>query len=193
MENSLVSITGSGDRLMVASPYNASFVRRARTLGGKFVDRVWTFDARDEARVRALCHEVYGTDGVESDLCTVRVMFECGLARLCAPIAIGGRTVARATGRDSGATLGDDVVVLEGGFTSGGSYKNWKTLVLDGTSVLIRNFPRQVALKKIAAGETGISIEDEGAMVDREALTAEKIRLDARIAEIDRLLQAGCV
>src|SRR5262245_11840076 len=54
-------------RIAVSSPYHPRFPARARSLGGIWdaARRVWVFDAADHDRVRALCREVYGPDGLE--------------------------------------------------------------------------------------------------------------------------------
>ncbi len=55
-------------RIAVSSPYHPNFPARARSLGGIWnaARRVWVFDAADHDRVRLLCREIYGTDGVEN-------------------------------------------------------------------------------------------------------------------------------
>jgi DNA repair protein RadC len=55
-------------RIAVSSPYHPNFPARARTLGGIWnaARRVWVFDAADHDRVRSLCREIYGTDGLEN-------------------------------------------------------------------------------------------------------------------------------
>jgi hypothetical protein len=58
---------------------------------------------------------------------------------------VAGREVARAFGRDSGAKLGPDVVVRAGGFHSGGSRKNWRITVKDGTSFDLLRLPVAMA------------------------------------------------
>jgi DNA repair protein RadC len=62
-----VSIVERDGRLAVSSPYHPDFPPRARMLGGEWdaVRRLWLFDAGDGDRVRSLCREVYGTDGVD--------------------------------------------------------------------------------------------------------------------------------
>ena len=54
-------------RIAVSSPYHPNFPARARTLGGVWdtARRVWVFDSADHDRVRSLCREIYGTDGLE--------------------------------------------------------------------------------------------------------------------------------
>jgi DNA repair protein RadC len=54
-------------RIAVSSPYHPNFPARARSLGGVWdaARRVWVFDSADLDRVRSLCCEIYGTDGLE--------------------------------------------------------------------------------------------------------------------------------
>jgi hypothetical protein len=187
-----VQITVNGSTVAVKSPYNSEFVTTAKRYGGKWKGGQWVFDARDEERVRALCQKVYGTDGLSKDLCTIRAKFYISDAVCCGPIEISGRTIARAWGRDSGAKLGEGVVLLEGRFSSGGSMKNWETTVGNaGAVVLVRDFPRATAEKLIAEGATWLSIEPEAPVIDCAALEAERAKLVARIAEIDALLEVS--
>src|SRR5271169_998086 len=61
-----VSIVEQGGRIVVGTPYHPNFPARARLLGGDWdaPRHVWIFDAREDDRVRSLCREIYGTDGV---------------------------------------------------------------------------------------------------------------------------------
>jgi DNA repair protein RadC len=61
-----VSIVEQDGRIAVSTPYHPNFPARARSLGGIWdaARRVWVFDAADHDRVRSLCREVYGTDGL---------------------------------------------------------------------------------------------------------------------------------
>ena len=61
-----VSIDEQGGRIVVGTPYHPNFPARARLLGGDWdaLRHVWIFDAREDERVRSLCREIYGTDGL---------------------------------------------------------------------------------------------------------------------------------
>ena len=61
-------VEGEDGRIAVSSPYHPNFPARARGLGGVWDAgrRVWVFDAGDHDRVKSLCREIYGTDGLES-------------------------------------------------------------------------------------------------------------------------------
>lgn len=157
-----VTITTSGGETRVISPWNGRFVEAARDLGGRWRGEAWCFDARDEERVRALCMDAYGTDGTRDERCTLRVTApEDGLSECRGPITVHGRVLARAFGRDSGAKLGDGVILLAGGVTSGGSTKNWNTKILGNTILLVRDFPRAAAGELCAKRPERYAIEDE--------------------------------
>jgi hypothetical protein len=193
-----VRITKTGAEIHVEAPYNSGFIAAMKWLSAKWSGerRVWALDQRDEARVRELCRKWYGGDGLVADTCTIRVEWPKGDREIGRPIEIHGRTIAKASGRDSGACASDGVVVLEKGFTSGGSRGNWgsrgywTTEARPGTVVLVRDFPRTAAQELIGApvGPYTVSIEDEAPQIDYTELAEERQRLVARIAEIDALL-----
>ena len=188
-----MKITTTATTISVEAPYNAAFVSAAKRLGGKWSAPKWVFDIRNEQRVRAACMEHYGTDGLQPmDAVTLRIVFRPNHYEDRGAITVGGREVARAFNRDSGAKLADGIVVLDGGFTSGGSMKNWETRVRSaGATVLMRDVPRVLADRLIADGESGvesIAIEPEAPVIDRDALSEERKRLLDRIAQIDALL-----
>jgi hypothetical protein len=194
------------ENIKVSAPYNTLFVSKAKKIGGKWNKPHWEFDIRDEDRVRALCMEIYGSDGLQSNLCTIRVLYDSSDVASQGPIEFHGRTVAAATSHNSGVKLGDGVVVITGGFTSNGSIKNWVTQAKKGTACLIRDVPRAIVEQMIKEGGDGISIESEITQIktlprplpvekrktlptiDREALEKEKNRLMWRISEIEMLL-----
>ncbi len=150
-----ISKTAAG-ALAVDSPYHPAFVRRAHKLNGKFRDRIWYFDGRDEEAVRAACIEVYGTDGTPCETRCVRVAldhFDFGRAE---SIFMAGRQVARVQGRDSGAKLGDGVVIIEGKIGSGGSRKNFCVMIEPGTVIEIRDVP--IAKVRAIANEEGVTV-----------------------------------
>lgn len=178
--------------ICVESDYNWLFIKAARALNGSFSNKKWCFNIVDEERVRAACFKYYGDDGIQRDTVTLRAEWQESGSRQCGAIEVFGRQVASATGRDSGARTKSGVILLEGGFSSGGSYKNWETKVASGTVVLIRDFPRAAALELVEECEPDdrllYSIEPEQTVINKDALAAERERLMGRIAEIDSLL-----
>jgi hypothetical protein len=156
-------------------------------LGGRWSKPSWVFDVRDEVRVRELCKEVYGTDGTSSDLVTLKVTVSESDSTYDLSYYVAGRQVARAFDRDGGARLGEDVVVLEGGFYSTGSRKNPALGVKEGTVIEVRDVPR-AAVEKLPEGWEAVIVDET---VDRAALEAELRTIEERAAEIRRILGQG--
>ncbi|WP_313455580.1 hypothetical protein [Stenotrophomonas sp.] len=187
-----VTVVVEGGFIYVRSPWNADFVKEAKEdFSGKFVNGQWVFDIHNEKRVREALMENYGCDGITTETCTVRVTLDADDDSSCGPITVCGRSIARARGRDSGATLSPGIVIIEGGFTSGGSVKNWTTKVKNGHAVvLIRDFPGVVARRLVAKGKEWISIEQGVPSINRDELEQERSRLLTRLAEIEKLIPA---
>jgi len=187
-----ITLTKTETQIIVASPYNPNLPSKAKRLGGKWspTDKSWLFDLRDEQHVRELYISIYGTDGTTNATETVTIratIGEHGWEELCGSLFLYGRQVARARSRDSGAILGDGVIVLKGGFSSGGSVKNWRTIARPGTVFELRDVPRK-AYKDNGAPDGIAKIELLEEKTDKEALKEERKRLMARIAEINKLL-----
>jgi hypothetical protein len=196
-----IKFTKSSDQRTVAvqTPYLPAFVTAARRVGAEWdsLQRAWIFDVRDEADARDLCIRHFGTDGSGPvELVTLRCEYPDGQSVRHGPIRVAGREVATASGRDSGARLGRGIKILCGNFRSGGSVKNWTTSADEGTVVLVRDVPKPLADRYLAAQAAGesadrvLSIEPEPARVlavENEASSSECAKL------VDRHAEAGIV
>lgn len=175
--------------LSVQTPFHPDFPARAKKLGGRWDGsrKAWAFDQRDEATVRKLCVSIFGTDGsaeTAADVLTVRAP-----VKVCdnegTSLWLCGRKIASVLGRDSGARLGDGIVVVAGGFSSGGSMKNPRITSRDGTVIEVRDVPRALA-EKIHGEYHGVTLLDaQGAVVVEatSATAAEVVPEDLRAAE----------
>lgn len=161
-----VEITEEAGRIFVKSPYNGDFVSFAKRLKGRFGNGVWTLDARDKARVAKRCLEIYGAAGEEVEVVTVKLTFgsDSDYGLQCYAF---GRPIARASGRDSGARTDDGVLLLAGGFGSGGSMKNPTLTVREGTTVLVRDVPRRAVEAAFQTGKWS-NMEVVGAEIEVE-------------------------
>ncbi len=106
------------------------------------------------------------------------------------PVVLFGRTVASAHGRDSGAKIGEGVCFEAGGCTSGGSVKNWYTVIESGSVLTIYDVPRRAAEEKLGWSDSYGSFEIVEAADPLAGLKAEKEALLKRLAEIDAILGA---
>ena len=148
---STVSIQKNGSEISITSPYHSLWVAFCKRRNGKWRNSAWVLDARDESAVREALLKYFGTDGIASaPTCSLRVTFVSAESVYCGPVAVAGRTIARASGRDSGARIGDGVIFESGKPTSGGSAKNWTTVIKEGSVALVRDFPLATAEKLIA-------------------------------------------
>lgn len=135
-------------RIAVTSPYNAEWTRQAKDLAGRWSPdaRAWVFPSEQLEAVRALLRAVYGQDDRPTATVRLRVTFLDAMdSGGRGEVVVAGRQIARAFGRDSGARLGEDVVVLAGGFGSGGSIKNWRITWRDGTVFDLLRLPEAMA------------------------------------------------
>jgi hypothetical protein len=195
---STINLTLKGGRAVVDAPYDPGFVSKAKLLGGKWDAgaKVWSFDARDESNVRDLLREVYGSDGaplLADDLCRIRVTLGQQIIAARDAFRVGGRTVALAYGRDSGAKVGEGVVFLSKRPQSGGSAKNWCTHIPAGAVFEVRDFPRGAvdrALSDLGKGST-VEVLENAAPVNVAALLSEKAMIEKRLVEIASLLSGA--
>lgn len=170
-----VTLTASGGRLIAKTPFaNTNFNSRARAMAGHWdaIAGGWVFDARNEALVRAALRRSYGTDGT-TPADTVSVQMSVAKSQWQGPVEVAGRVIARAFGRDSGAKLGQGIVLVSGSAHSGGSVKNWTTIV--DAVILMHDVPRKVAERMLANGYTGVT---EAEVYDPAAALAAMADLD---------------
>lgn len=186
----MIRIKIEDNKAYLSTPYNAEFVRRIRNVSGAKWDPTriaWCIDAAAVDDARAIMRDVYGEDDQTSGKkVKVKLHFSQRTYAYHGSITIYGKTLSRASSRDSGARSGDDVSFVAGSPESGGSMKNWASVVPQGAIVILHNVPESMLSEELPDGVT-MEIMDTG--IDRDALTAEKARLLARIAEIDKLLE----
>ena len=185
-------ITVADGKANIYTPYNADFVSRVKLLGGRWnaSDRCWAVPEDAVEDVRAAMREIYGRDDRPVvDAADVVLTFGEEVSEYCAPITLLGRTIARAFGRDTGAKVGENVMFIQGAPRSGGSMKNWLTVIPSGCVVKCLRGPR--AALDAAELPDGVTMEIINTRMDREALEDEKARLLARLAEIEKLLNGG--
>lgn len=114
--------------------FNSVLVKEARKLGGKYdhEEGAWVFSGIVNDEVEAL-DEIFN-----SDLITIELTFNDTFFSSQGAVEIFGYTVAKATGRDSGAITPDGIAFIKGRAGSGGSMKNWGTKIEDGSVVRLQ-------------------------------------------------------
>jgi hypothetical protein len=159
----IIRIKRTDTTITIASPYNADLPKRARALSGRWdaIAKFWSFPRAAEPQVKDLYLDIYGEwDDQTTDYVILRCTAKAA-AETCSSLSLGGRVIARAFGRDSGARIADGVILVEGRFDSGGSVKNWRTCVEEGTVFRVLNVPRKKAEELIQYPEWCSSIEIE--------------------------------
>lgn len=183
-----------GGRALIFTPYNKEFVDRVKLMGARWnpTVRCWTINEQDVDEVRKLMQDVYGRDDRPvSETVDVELTFTTEVSCRHEPVTILGRTISSASGRDSGARIGNDVLFLKGSPQSGGSVKNWHSIVPEGSVVKLVRLPKSAVQEQSLPD--GVTMRVLSNCVDREALLAEKTKLLARLAEIEDILnQSDC-
>lgn len=179
----------------IFSPYNPDFVKKIKGIGGAKwspSNKCWTVPESAVPAVREIMTEVYGHSDLEvNDTITLRLTFEYQVDSLCSDVSLFGKVLSHAYGRDSGARVGDDVAFTAGGATSGGSAKNWRSVVRADSVAVLSNVNRNL-YERMSAEDLpdGVTVEVIKSEANRSQLLEEKERLLKRLAEIDKLLQA---
>ena len=177
-------------QLKVKSDYHKKLPAKARQLGGKWdkSETVWVYDIRTENKVAELYIDIYGYFGEPTETVTVKYSLAEDLWEEKSGIFLCGRQIAKAWGRDTGAKVGNGIVLNNCRATSGGSWENWCTEIRrtgDHPEIIIYDAPKAIAEKFVEKHE-GVEILET--TINKESLLAEKERLLTRIQEIDSLL-----
>ena len=133
--------------------YNEQLVAECRRLGGKWdpEEKAWIFSGLVESEVEELDLR-YNSKKV-----AVKIHFSEEESAGTGPVTVAGIPIASASGRDSGAKLRDGIAVLSGGASSGGSRKNWYTIIEAGTT--LRMYMPEALIKEEIDGVTIERIE----------------------------------
>lgn len=185
-----LQIRKENGKAKVYTPYNSDFVKAIRQVGGAKwnpADKCWETPESAVDAIRRIMTKVYGhSDISEDETMTLKVTFTEARSTTCDAEQLFGKVLARAFGKTSGAKIGDDVAYISGGATSGGSVKNWQSIVEEGSVAILSNVSK--ALYEKDKDAEGIVIEIMDGKPDRAQLLAEKERLLKRLAEIEKML-----
>lgn len=172
------------------TPYNREFISEIKSIGSARWNpnkKCWSVGSEDKEAAKNVLMNAYGEDGEQAvEKVTVRIQAVKEIESLCEPVSYAGREIAAAYGRDTGAKIGNGVVLESGNATSGGNRNTWKTIIEEGSIFRVRGIPKSL-IEKESDGFKVIEIMNDG--IDREALKAEKEKLLKRLAEIDELLK----
>lgn len=146
----MANMKDGSEKIKVESPFHPEFPKHAKNLGGRWNSsaRAWYFDPRDEASVRDLCRDCFGTDGngeLETVDCRVTLV-----GTQSDSVWFAGREICRRAARDWDVKLGDGVVVVDGDFQSSGGSRKYPQVTFTGDSVTleVRDVPANLAKRE---------------------------------------------
>lgn len=194
----MVEVLENGNNVELYTPYSKDFVTSIKSIGGAKWNAgkgCWVIPKEALDFAKDVMLRVYGDNGdadaAETTL-TIRVTFnESQYSETWEPYTLMGKTIARATGRDSGAYPCSDVIFEAGKPTSRGSRAKWYAVVPSGCVVRLSNVSPTLWREFNAGEHDGIVAEVCNDKIDAEALRAERERLTNRIKEIDALLEGN--
>ena len=139
LSESVKTIADAGITTLKTNFYNRNLIDECHKLGGKWDgdEKAWVFSGLVSDKVDEL-DEKYNSKPIAVELTFNSELYEYG-----GPVTLAGFEIAKAYGRDSGAKLANGIALIEGGITSGGSMKNWKTIVKEG-SVIRMTIPEKL-------------------------------------------------
>lgn len=178
-------------KAFISTPYNKEFVAKIKQIGGarwNGTERCWVIPESEIDTARQYMQEVYGETDLPDDgeRITVDVTFLDDAVGRCEGIALFGKPICRAFGRDSGAKVCDGITLLDGSIESGGSRANWQTIINKGAKFRIRNLTKAALQIENDFDIEVVEVKEDG--INKEALRIEKEKLLARLAEINALL-----
>lgn len=188
-----IKIKIENEKAYIYTPYNKNFVQRIKKIRGIWNGNAWVVNYAFVPAVREILKDIYGYDDTDTEIETVtlRITFLESREEYHDDIRLFGKTIASAYGRDSGAKLGEDAALIKGSAYSGGSVKNWRTIIDAGSVIILNNVPKIMYEKKkelYNTEEIMIEVVEKDDEIDVNKLREEKERLLKRIAEIDRIL-----
>lgn len=189
-----ISITVKDEIANIYVPYNKEFISEIKNIGSakwNSDEKCWTVPEEYIDNVREMMVHIYGySDISKNETVKVTVKFLEGVAETKDSVKIFGKDVSKATSRDSGARVGENVVLVSGKIESGGSRVYWESQVEEGTIFSLSRVNKNVFDKGKNNPPYKIEILDVKDEVERKSeLIAEKEKLLSRISEINKILE----
>lgn len=184
-------VEASAGSARIFTPYDKRFVSSMKRMGGSWnkEGRYWEISFRMLEQARQAMREIFGTDDLGNrELVTVTLRFQDTKGTFRGDHVMYGKVLSHATAWNSGGTAGSDVTYQESAPESGGSSKNWCSVVPKGAVVELANVPKELLRKPPEAGVFVMTVSGN-VQPDRESLLRERETLMRRVADIDTALQ----
>lgn len=179
----------NNNKAEVYTPYNSDFVKRIKQIDGRRWDRsngCWTVPVESVNIVREIMMDVFGMCDLPAKTIKLRINVKEELSERCGDVNLFGKCLCHAWGRDSGGKAGSGVSYVKGKPGSGGSAKNWCSIVPEGCEIVLTDVPETLYEKE--KDDERIEIQIVNDEVDREKLLSERENLLKRLEEINELL-----
>lgn len=189
-----IKVEMCGEKANVYTPYNSEFVKAIKGIGGARWNRdkrAWSIPAESVDVAREIMERIYGESDVTIfPVVTLRIKARESMSEWHDGIYAFGVSLAHASGRDSGARVGENAMLVEGSIDSSGSVKNWTTYVSEGTVFQI-TVPesKYEACKEEEAEWWEITVLQQDKEGKKTSLIQEREKLQARLKEIENELK----
>ncbi|MDR2513841.1 MAG: hypothetical protein LBD02_01370 [Christensenellaceae bacterium] len=189
-------------KIALYTPYHPDFVAAIKSCGARWDGslKAWTISKSAIESARRHMRAVYGVDDLDDDataVVTVRVtMTSAYESDYTSSLVMYGHVIASASGRDTGARIGDGVAFISKKPGSGGSVKNWRTTIPAGAIFEVYDVPEALVERGHGWSIYGVDpctievIRKASEEDTRSKLLEERERLSRRISEIDAELEA---
>ena len=140
-----IRITKNKDTLEIKTPHSSLFVKSIKKVrGSKWGNGVWVVPSHEEQAVYQIIGDIYNYNPNNDLFVRVRVTAKEDVSGLRDGIYFKGYLIGRASGRDSGVQMDQNATMVSGDIASGGSVKNWETVITKG-SVFELYVPSRIA------------------------------------------------
>lgn len=197
----MIKIEIEKEKAVIFTPFEPNFISKIKGIGGARWNserKAWVIPVSALEAARAILRECYGQadNDIAVPTCTLILTFNDQVSEWHAPVAYFGKVLSHAYGRDSGAKPGEDVAFIKGKPTSGGSVKNWYSVVPQDAIVELYKvpvplyeaqkgtIPECVAVEKLEAQATKAEL-----LAEKERLLTDAKRITNRLAEIEEILK----
>lgn len=185
----MLQIKTNNNTIEIYTPFNRDFTDELKNaIGGHKWDsskKCWTAPLSSVDEVRELMVKHFGESDISSvEKVDVKICVNNSLVSNTLSVAIFGKTIAKAYGRDTVAPLPAGVSYLSGSYGSGGSAKHPHVVVNKGSVIMLHDVPMSAI--KNCPSEITYEIVKRQSKID--ALKAEKVKLLARLDEINKEL-----
>lgn len=152
------------------------------------LDEICHIEEQQRKKIQKHLDTLTYADNEINEKVTLKIHVKESVSKKHGDVILFGKILSHATGRDSGAHPGSDVAYIHGSAYSGGSAKNWESVVSEDSEILLHNVNKNLYEEYLENPQEEYEIEVVTDSIDSAALKQEKERLLKRIKEIDHVL-----